>query len=35
MVMDMSGQGHYRDLWEHYYANVDAVIFVVDSSDKN
>jgi len=30
----MSGQGRYRDLWEHYYADVDAVIFVVDSSDK-
>jgi len=33
-VIDMSGQGRYRDLWEHYYADVDAVIFVVDSSDK-
>lgn len=31
---DMSGQGRYRNLWEHYYKDCDAIIFVVDSSDK-
>lgn len=31
---DMSGQSKYRSLWEHYYKDADALIFVVDSSDK-
>jgi GTPase SAR1 family protein len=30
----MSGQGRYRSLWEHYYIEVQAVIFVLDSTDK-
>lgn len=33
-VYDMSGQGRYRSLWEHYYADVQAIIFVLDSTDK-
>ncbi|XP_033112877.1 ADP-ribosylation factor-like protein 6 [Anneissia japonica] len=33
-VFDMSGQGKYRNLWEHYYKDAQAIIFVVDSSDK-
>ncbi|KAF4790246.1 Ephrin type-A receptor 5 [Turdus rufiventris] len=33
-VFDMSGQGKYRDLWEHYYKEGQAIIFVIDSSDK-
>ena len=33
-VFDMSGQGRYRNLWEHYYKDAQAIIFVVDSSDK-
>lgn len=33
-VFDMAGGGTYRYLWETYYRDVDAVIFVVDSSDK-
>jgi ADP-ribosylation factor-like protein 6 len=33
-VFDMSGQGKYRDLWQHYFAETDAVIFVIDSSDR-
>ena len=33
-VFDMSGQGRYRNLWEHYYKDAQAVIFVIDSSDK-
>ena len=33
-AFDMSGQGRYRNLWEHYYKDCNGVIFVVDSSDK-
>ena len=33
-VFDMSGQGRYRNLWEHYYVEAHGVIFVVDTSDK-
>ncbi|KAH9403336.1 ADP-ribosylation factor-like protein 6, partial [Tyrophagus putrescentiae] len=32
-AFDMSGQGRYRNLWEHYYGNVEGIIFVVDSTD--
>jgi ADP-ribosylation factor-like protein 6 len=30
----MSGQGRYRSLWEHYYTDVEAIIFVLDSTDR-
>ncbi|XP_024919495.1 ADP-ribosylation factor-like protein 3 [Cynoglossus semilaevis] len=33
-VFDMSGQSRYRNLWEHYYKESHAVIFVIDSGDK-
>ncbi|ESO88897.1 hypothetical protein LOTGIDRAFT_204362 [Lottia gigantea] len=33
-AFDMSGQGRYRNLWEHYYRECHGIIFVVDSSDK-
>ena len=33
-VFDMSGQGRYRNLWEHYYKDVGGIIFVIDSTDK-
>ena len=33
-VFDMSGQGKSRPLWEHYYRDAHAVIFVVDSTDR-
>ncbi|XP_036616946.1 ADP-ribosylation factor-like protein 6 [Trichosurus vulpecula] len=33
-VFDMSGQERYRNLWEHYYKDAQAIIFVIDSSDK-
>lgn len=33
-IFDMSGGTRYRNLWEHYFSEVDAVIFVVDVSDK-
>jgi ADP-ribosylation factor-like protein 6 len=30
----MSGQGKYRSLWEKYYSDAEAVIFVIDASDE-
>ncbi|KAG7503556.1 ADP-ribosylation factor 6 isoform X3 [Solea senegalensis] len=33
-VFDMSGQSRYRNLWEHYYKEGHAIIFVIDSGDK-
>lgn len=33
-IYDMSGSTRYRNLWEHYYRDVDAIIFVVDVSDR-
>lgn len=33
-AFDMSGQGRYRNLWEHYYKDCHGIIFVIDSSDK-
>jgi len=32
-VWDMSGQGRYRNLWEAYYADCQAIIYVIDSAD--
>lgn len=32
-VFDMSGAGRYRSLWEQYYKEAGAVIFVIDSTD--
>ena len=32
-IFDMSGQGRYRNLWEHYYKDVGGIIFVIDSCD--
>ncbi|XP_029494336.1 ADP-ribosylation factor-like protein 6 isoform X5 [Oncorhynchus nerka] len=33
-VFDMSGQSRYRNLWEHYYKESHAIIFVIDSGDQ-
>ncbi|XP_061648907.1 ADP-ribosylation factor-like protein 6 isoform X3 [Phyllopteryx taeniolatus] len=33
-VFDMSGQSRYRNLWEHYYKESHAIVFVIDSNDK-
>merc|ERR1712137_105166 len=33
-VWDVGGQDKIRPLWRHYYQNTQAIIFVVDSSDK-
>ena len=30
----MSGQGRYRCMWEYYYQHVQAIIFVIDCTDK-
>ena len=34
-IWDIGGQEKIRPLWRHYYQNTDAIIFVVDSSDKD
>jgi GTPase SAR1 family protein len=33
-IFDMSGQDKYRSIWENYYQDVQAIIFVIDCSDK-
>ena len=33
-VWDVGGQDKIRVLWKHYYQNTDALIFVVDSNDR-
>ncbi|KAF4661710.1 hypothetical protein FOL47_006566 [Perkinsus chesapeaki] len=33
-AFDMSGQGKYRSLWEHYYPDCEGIIFVIDSTDQ-
>ena len=33
-VVDMSGASTYRGLWETYYRGCQAIVFVVDASDK-
>jgi len=30
----MSGQSKYRSLWEQYYEESEAIIFVIDSADR-
>eukprot|EP00669_Euglena_mutabilis_P009860 TRINITY_DN4674_c0_g1_i1.p2 TRINITY_DN4674_c0_g1~~TRINITY_DN4674_c0_g1_i1.p2 ORF type:complete len:161 (-),score=73.39 TRINITY_DN4674_c0_g1_i1:185-667(-) len=34
MIWDVGGQDKLRRLWRHYFENVDALIFVVDTNDK-
>ena len=34
-MWDVGGQDDLRPMWRHYYGNSDAIIFVVDSQDKN
>jgi len=34
-VWDLGGQTNIRPYWRCYYANTDAIIYVVDSSDKD
>ncbi|CAK8698656.1 unnamed protein product [Clavelina lepadiformis] len=32
-IWDTGGQDKIRDLWKHYYEEVDGVLYVVDSTD--
>tara|TARA_A100001388_G_C28598142_1_gene416797 strand:+ start:131 stop:679 length:549 start_codon:yes stop_codon:yes gene_type:complete len=32
---DLGGQSSLRSMWKHYYEGSDAIIFVVDSNDKD
>eukprot|EP00201_Polytomella_parva_P000640 CAMPEP_0175079622 /NCGR_PEP_ID=MMETSP0052_2-20121109/24932_1 /TAXON_ID=51329 ORGANISM="Polytomella parva, Strain SAG 63-3" /NCGR_SAMPLE_ID=MMETSP0052_2 /ASSEMBLY_ACC=CAM_ASM_000194 /LENGTH=124 /DNA_ID=CAMNT_0016349987 /DNA_START=218 /DNA_END=592 /DNA_ORIENTATION=- len=32
-MMDMSGQKKYQNLWEHYYEECKAVVFVIDAAN--
>ncbi|KAI8897731.1 ADP-ribosylation factor-like protein 6 [Globomyces pollinis-pini] len=32
--VDMSGQGSYRNLWQLYFNSSNAIIFVIDGTDK-
>ena len=32
---DIGGQTKFRQMWHHYYETADAVIFVLDSADRN
>ena len=34
-VWDVGGQDRIRMLWKHYYADADAIIFVVDAADSS
>jgi ADP-ribosylation factor protein 6 len=34
-VWDVGGQNRIRPLWRHYYAGTQALIFVVDTNDKD
>ncbi|XP_076684556.1 E3 ubiquitin-protein ligase TRIM23 isoform X2 [Andrena cerasifolii] len=34
-LWDVGGQQKFRPLWKHYYHNTQAVIFVVDASDRS
>lgn len=34
-VWDIGGQDKLRALWRHYYANNDAIVFVVDCADES
>lgn len=34
-IWDVGGQKQLRSLWKHYYDGANAVIFVIDSNDRN
>jgi small GTP-binding protein len=33
-IWDVGGQGRLRPLWHYYYTNNDAIIYVIDSADR-
>ena len=35
IIWDIGGQDKIRDLWDYYYKNTNAVIFVLDSEDRD
>src|SRR5689334_15124060 len=34
VMWDLGGQSRLRKLWQHYYENANAVVYVVDSNDE-
>ena len=34
-ILEIGGHDKIRPLWRHYYMNMSALIFVIDSNDKN
>eukprot|EP00330_Aristerostoma_sp_ATCC50986_P013897 CAMPEP_0114588984 /NCGR_PEP_ID=MMETSP0125-20121206/11555_1 /TAXON_ID=485358 ORGANISM="Aristerostoma sp., Strain ATCC 50986" /NCGR_SAMPLE_ID=MMETSP0125 /ASSEMBLY_ACC=CAM_ASM_000245 /LENGTH=144 /DNA_ID=CAMNT_0001785663 /DNA_START=107 /DNA_END=541 /DNA_ORIENTATION=- len=34
-IWDVGGQTTLRNLWKHYYEGTDALIFIIDSADKD
>eukprot|EP01012_Entosiphon_sulcatum_P005007 TRINITY_DN1211_c0_g1_i1.p1 TRINITY_DN1211_c0_g1~~TRINITY_DN1211_c0_g1_i1.p1 ORF type:complete len:191 (+),score=27.81 TRINITY_DN1211_c0_g1_i1:24-575(+) len=34
MIWDVGGQDKLRRLWRHYFENIDALIYVVDTNDR-
>ena len=34
-MMDIGGQSSIRGMWHHYFENCNAVVFVIDSADKD
>ena len=34
-AVDVGGQEKIRELWRHYYENIQGLVFVVDSSDRD
>eukprot|EP01006_Ploeotia_vitrea_P052448 TRINITY_DN67689_c11_g3_i1.p1 TRINITY_DN67689_c11_g3~~TRINITY_DN67689_c11_g3_i1.p1 ORF type:complete len:187 (-),score=10.60 TRINITY_DN67689_c11_g3_i1:197-757(-) len=34
MIWDVGGQDKLRRLWKHYFENIDALIYVVDTNDR-
>ncbi len=33
-ILDISGQGKYRESWSNFYPDVDGIFFVIDTSDR-
>ena len=34
-AFDIGGQSKIRKMWHHYFPNTDAIVFIIDASDKN
>ena len=33
-IFDVGGQDNVRSIWSHYFKNTNAIIYVIDSADK-